>query len=86
MTMSKIKSRRRSPISPSPSRVSSRRPPTSAHLPVERQSLPFRLRMRALIRLSNAERRSVQEGRPDRAAALMAEAADVIERLSFQAF
>lgn len=49
-----------------------------SHLPIEQQSLEFRLRKRAEIRLHNLERRSVQEGRSDRLAALLIEAADYV--------
>jgi hypothetical protein len=51
------------------------------HLPVELQSLTFRLRTRAAIRRSITTRKSVQEGQPDRIADLLEEAADAIERL-----
>lgn len=59
-----------------------------SHLPLEQQSLVFRLRRRAEIRLANTERKSVQEGRPDRTAALLNEAADHIDALreALQAF
>jgi hypothetical protein len=50
-------------------------------LPLEQQSLVFRLRRRAEIRLTNTERKSVQEGRPDRTAALLNEAADALSSL-----
>jgi hypothetical protein len=50
-------------------------------LPVELQSLTFRLRKRAAIRRSINTRKSVQEGQPDRIADLLEEAADAIERL-----
>lgn len=52
-----------------------------SHLPVEQQSLVFRLRKRAEIRRQISSRKSVQEGKPDRIAALLEEAADEIERL-----
>ena len=51
------------------------------HLPVAEQSLVFRLRKRAEIRRQIQDRKSVQEGRPDRIADLLEEAADEIERL-----
>lgn len=44
-------------------------------------SLPTRLRRRADIRRVIPTRKSVQEGKPDRLAALLDEAADEIERL-----
>ena len=53
-----------------------------SHLPVAEQSLIFRLRKRAEIRRNIKDRRSVQEGTPDRIADLLEEAADEIERLS----
>jgi hypothetical protein len=53
-----------------------------SHLPVAEQSLVFRLRKRAEIRRNIKDRRSVQEGQPDRIADLLEEAADEIERLS----
>jgi hypothetical protein len=53
-----------------------------SHLPVAEQSLVYRLRKRAEIRRNIKDRRSVQEGRPDRIADLLEEAADEIERLS----
>lgn len=52
-----------------------------SHLPVEEQSLVFRLRKRAEIRRQIASRRSVQEGKPDRLSDLLEEAANEIERL-----
>ena len=52
-----------------------------SHLPVSEQSLIFRLRKRAEIRRNNQDRKSVQEGRPDRISDLLEEAADEIERL-----
>ena len=51
------------------------------HLPLSKQSLVFRLRKRAEIRRQIQNRKSVQEGRPDRIADLLEEAADEIERL-----
>ena len=53
-----------------------------SHLPVSEQSLVFRLRKRAEIRRQISDRKSVQEGRPDRIADLLEEAANEIERLS----
>lgn len=50
-------------------------------LPVEKQSLVFRLRKRAEIRRQIPGRKSVEEGTPDRIADLLEEAADEIERL-----
>lgn len=52
-----------------------------SHLPISEQSLVFRLRKRAEIRRQIAHRKSVQEGRPDRIADLLDEAADRIEQL-----
>ena len=52
-----------------------------SHLPVEQQSLVFRLRKRAEIRRQIAHRKSVQEGKPDRIANLLDEAAKEILRL-----
>lgn len=53
-----------------------------SHLPVSKQSLVFRLRKRALIRRQITSRKSVEEGKPDRIADLLEEAANEIERLS----
>jgi hypothetical protein len=52
-----------------------------SHLPVSEQSLIYRLRKRAEIRRNIADRKSVQENKPDRIADLLDEAADEIERL-----
>ncbi len=52
-----------------------------SHLPVAEQSLVFRLRKRAEIRRQIKDRKSVQEGAPDRIADLMEEAAARIEQL-----
>lgn len=52
-----------------------------SHLPVSEQSLVFRLRKRAEIRRQIQDRKSVQEGKPDRIADLLEEAAHEIERL-----
>ena len=52
-----------------------------SHLPVSEQSLVYRLRKRAEIRRQIADRKSVQENRPDRIADLLEEAANEIERL-----
>lgn len=52
-----------------------------SHLPVEQQSLVFRLRKRAEIRRQIKGRKSVQEGKPDRIADLLEEAAIEIEQL-----
>jgi len=51
------------------------------HLPVEEQSLVFRLRKRAEIRRQISSRKSVEEGKPDRMSDLLDEAAAEIERL-----
>jgi len=53
-----------------------------SHLPVAEQSLVFRLRKRAEIRRQIQDRKSVAEGKPDRIADLLEEAADEIERLN----
>ena len=50
--------------------------------PIEEQTLVERLRIRASIRRNNKERKSVQEGKPDRIADLLEESADEIERLN----
>lgn len=52
-----------------------------SHLPTSEQSLLFRLRKRAEIRRQIKDRKSVQEGRTDRIADLLEEAADEIEHL-----
>lgn len=52
-----------------------------SHLPVTEQSLIFRLRKRAEIRRQIPSRKSVEEGRPDRMADLLDEAAEEIESL-----
>jgi hypothetical protein len=52
-----------------------------SHLPVSEQSIVFRLRKRAEIRRQIAGRKSVEEGKPDRIADLLDEAADEIEQL-----
>ena len=52
-----------------------------SHLPVSEQSLVFRLRKRAEIRRQIHGRKSVEEGKPDRIADLLEEAADEIEKL-----
>ena len=53
-----------------------------SHLPVAEQSLVFRLRKRAEIRRQIQDRKSVQEGKADRIADLLEEAADEVERLN----
>ena len=53
-----------------------------SHLPVSEQSLVFRLRKRAEIRRQIADRKSVQEGKSDRIADLLEEAAAEIEWLN----
>jgi hypothetical protein len=55
-----------------------------SHLPVEQQSLVFRLRKRAEIRRQIATRKSVIEGQPDRIANLLEEAATRITELEGQ--
>jgi hypothetical protein len=52
-----------------------------SHLPVSEQSLIFRLRKRAEIRRQIQGRKSVEEGKPDRIADLLEEAATRIEEL-----
>lgn len=52
-----------------------------SHLPVSEQSLIYRLRKRAEIRRQISDRKSVQEGKPDRIADLLEEAANEIEQL-----
>ena len=52
-----------------------------SRLPYEKQSLIFRLRKRAEIRRQISTRKSVQEGKADRIADLLDEAASEIERL-----
>ena len=53
-----------------------------SHLSVSEQSLVYRLRKRAEIRRQIADRKSVQENKPDRIADLLEEAANEIERLT----
>ena len=48
--------------------------------PIEEQTLVEKLRTRASIRRNIKDRKSVQEGKPDRIADLLEEAADEIER------
>ena len=55
-----------------------------SHLPVHRQSLVFRLRKRAEIRRQIPTRLSVTEGKPDKIADLLEEAASKIEELQKQ--
>jgi hypothetical protein len=52
-----------------------------SHLPVAEQSLVFRLRKRAEIRRQIPGRLAAVEGKPDRIADLLDEAANEIERL-----
>jgi hypothetical protein len=52
-----------------------------SHLPVAQQSLLFRLRKRAEIRRQIPGRLAVTEGKPDKIANLLDEAADEIEKL-----
>ena len=49
--------------------------------PVTEQSLVYRLRKRAEIRRQSAGRKSVQEGKPDRLADLLDEAANALENV-----
>jgi hypothetical protein len=53
-----------------------------SHLLYDQQSLVFRLRKRAEIRRQINTRKSVQEGKPDRMADLLEEAAQEIELLN----
>lgn len=53
-----------------------------SHLPVSEQSLVYRLRKRAEIRKQIQGRKSVEEGKPDRIADLLEEAANEIDRLN----
>lgn len=55
-----------------------------SHLPVSEQSLVFRLRKRAEIRRQIPGRLSVQEGKPDKIANLLEEAANEIQRLQIE--
>ena len=48
--------------------------------PIEEQTLVEKLRTRASIRRNIKDRKSVQEGKPDRIADLLEEAANEIER------
>lgn len=48
------------------------------------EDLVYRLRKRAEIRRQIATRKSVQEGKPDHIANLLDEAADEIERLTYE--
>lgn len=48
---------------------------------IDEQDLVYRLRKRAEIRRQISTRKSVQEGKPDRIADILEEAADEIERL-----
>lgn len=52
-----------------------------SHLPVAEQSLVFRLRKRAEIRRQIPGRLAVVEGKPDKIANLLDEAAEEIENL-----
>ena len=52
-----------------------------SHLPVAEQSLIFRLRKRAEIRRQIPGRLAVTEGKPDKIANLLDEAANELERL-----
>jgi hypothetical protein len=52
-----------------------------SHLPVSEQSLVFRLRKRAEIRRQIPGRLAVTEGKPDKIANLLDEAADEVEKL-----
>ncbi len=52
-------------------------------LPYEEQSLVYRLKKRAEIRRQISTRKSVQEGKPDRMADLLDEAANRIDELEY---
>jgi hypothetical protein len=52
-----------------------------SNLPIEQQSLVFRLKKRAEIRRQITHRKSVAEGKTDRIADLLDEAAEEIQRL-----
>jgi len=52
-----------------------------SNLPVSEQSLVYRLRKRAEIRRQIPSRKSAEEGKSDRIADLLEEAADEIDRL-----
>ena len=56
-------------------------PDNPIDFPVAEQSLVYRLRKRAEIRRQIAGRKSVQEGRPDRLADLLDEAANELEKV-----
>lgn len=56
-------------------------PKDESQLPYEQQSLVFRLKKRAEIRRQISTRKSVQEGKADRLADLLEEAAGEIEHL-----
>lgn len=51
---------------------------------IENESLVYRLRKRAEIRRQITDRKSVQEGKPDRIADLLEEAANEVESLKRQ--
>jgi hypothetical protein len=53
-----------------------------SHIPVECQSLVYRLLKRAEIRRNIQTRKSVQDGEPDKIADLLEEAANEIYRLN----
>ena len=53
-----------------------------SHLPVSEQRLIFRLRKRAEIRRQIPGRESVEEGKADKIADLLEEAANELERLN----
>jgi hypothetical protein len=55
-----------------------------SHLPVAEQSLVYRLRKRAEIRRQIPGRLSATEGKPDRIADLLDEAANELESLKMQ--
>lgn len=56
-------------------------PSLSERASMKTETLVYRLRKRAEIRKGIATRKSVQEGKPDRIADILEEAADEIERL-----
>ena len=54
---------------------------TNQRKPIDEEDLVYRLRKRAEIRRQISTRKSVQDGKPDRIADLLEEAANEIEKL-----
>ena len=54
--------------------------------PADKEEITYRLRKRAEIRRQIPGRKAVQEGKPDRLADLLDEAADEIQHLRYQLF